>query len=966
MKRVLSSFACVLLLLTLFGVAAAQRKPAADAKPAAQTKKKTAARAGKKTTSAKASAKTAGEDAQKSELDEIVKLDAAGHIKLSAAERVERLQAFVKDHPDSTQLLRARELLTSARAALGDERLRGGDRAAGVELFRAAVGEAPEGMSDKLFLEVVSQLPANFYVLGERDAALELARSVEARAAGNAQRLLVVASFYLGIERPEEAARVAQSALALQPDLASAHQVLGTSYRYALRLDDAAAEFARAVELDPKSATARHTLAELRRATGKPEEALSLYREQLAADPQDANARSGLVLALFDAGRREEAERELQSALTGEAKDLPLLVGASYWYSAHGEGARALELAEKAVAFESRFGWAWARIAQGRALLALKKPLDAEMALRAARRFGNFPTLDYELAAALAGAGLYDEAAETLSHSFAIRDGQIETRLAGHVEARAADFNELLAPERRASLSQFASASPAGEAKMLKALLVFRLVASGGAGEEKAAAEAAREFAAGDDEMRAFRNIYAAERLEHLGASAHAAAFERAEAAIGGVEAALDVPHAPVAIFADTEEVRALRQRVVETGVPLSIQNVQRDVLSKVLRGHVEELAGWALYNQGQTAEAVVRLRRAVSVLPEHTQWWLTAEWRLGAALEATGGARDALAAYARSYREQPDPTRRTVIEALYKRLNNGSTQGLNQLIGTPDVAAASAPSQLPTQGSPVETPATQANVAASADAKAAAPESSVPPASAEPTPTSTPAPVPTPTTTSTPATETAAAATTTATPTPTPSTLPSPTPTNETPTSATTETPTPTPSPAPTPPTTETASPTAATPESVVPTPSPLPTPTTKTGATKAETPETTPAPTPPVQGATTETSQQPPSEQKPEQKQPGGVCALTISDPSVEIKSNGGSATVAVRLENYAGKGAPRVNPSTPNWADIIILAEPHADSDGDRLRFTVTSVSGKSGTFTVTFSSPCGKQDVTVNVK
>ena len=98
--------------MTLFGVAAAQRKPAADAKPAAQTKKKTAARAGKKTTSAKASAKTVGEDAQKSELDEIVKLDAAGHIKLSAAERVERLQAFVKDHPDSTQLLRARELLT--------------------------------------------------------------------------------------------------------------------------------------------------------------------------------------------------------------------------------------------------------------------------------------------------------------------------------------------------------------------------------------------------------------------------------------------------------------------------------------------------------------------------------------------------------------------------------------------------------------------------------------------------------------------------------------------------------------------------------------------------------------------------------------------------------------------------------------------------------------------------------------
>src|SRR5205085_7984665 len=274
-----------------------------------------------------------------------------------------------------------------------------------------------------------------------------------------------------------------------------------------------ASEFTRAHELDPTSAGARRVLAELRRATGKSEEALALYREQLTADPQDANARTGLVLSLFDAGKREEAERELQSALTGEAKDLPLLVGASYWYSARGEGARALELAEKAVALEPRFGWAWARIAQGRALLALKRPLDAELALRAARRFGNFPTLDYELAASLASAGLYDEAAEALSRSFNIRDGQIETRLAGRVEARAADFNELLAPERRASLSQFASASTANEARMLKALLAFRLATAGVAGEEKEAEEAAREFAAGDDEMRTFRNLYAADRL---------------------------------------------------------------------------------------------------------------------------------------------------------------------------------------------------------------------------------------------------------------------------------------------------------------------------------------------------------------------------------------------------------------------------------------------------------------------
>src|SRR4029079_12976264 len=153
------------------------------------------------------------------------------------------------------------------------------DRAAGVELFRAAVKEAPAGMSDKLFAEVLAQLPANLYVLGERDAGLELAHAVEALAEGNAARLLSVASFFLGIEQPEEAARLAQAAVTLKPDLATAHQALGVAYRFSLKLDEAAAELARAAELDPKNVSARRTLAELKRATGKAEDAAALYRE---------------------------------------------------------------------------------------------------------------------------------------------------------------------------------------------------------------------------------------------------------------------------------------------------------------------------------------------------------------------------------------------------------------------------------------------------------------------------------------------------------------------------------------------------------------------------------------------------------------------------------------------------------------------------------------------------------------
>src|SRR5829696_3020507 len=664
MKRTLNSFTLAACLLTTAALSDsyAQRKPAqaGKGKPAA--------------------AKPGDEDALKAELDEALKLD--------AATRVERLTAFVKANPDSPQTLRAQELLASARAALGDEKLRAGDRAAGIELFRAAVKEAPAAMSDKLFAEVIAQLPANLYVLGNRGAGLELARAVEARAAGNATRLLSVASFYLGIERPEEGARLAQAAVALKPDLAAAHQALGVAHRFSLRLEEAAAEFARASELEPQSVSSRRTLAELKRATGKAEEAAALYRELLAANAQDVNARAGLVLSLFDAGRREEAERELQPALTGEARDLPLLVGASYWYSAHGDGARALGLAEKAVAFESRFGWAWARVAQGRALLALRRPLEAERALRAARKYGNFATLDYELAAALAAAGLYDEAAGQLARSFELREGKLSARLAGRVESSADNFNELLAPERRASLAQFEGAATAEEARTLKALLALNYATAPGATDERAAAEAAREFAAGDDVMRAYRNVYAANRLEQLGA-APSEALARAEAAIGGVESALGLSHAPVALFAETPELKEIRKQVVEEDAPLSMLAVDRDTLSRVLRGRIEGLAGWALYSQGQTAEAAVRLRRAVSVLPEGSAWWRTAEWRLGAALEASGSARDALAAYVTSYRALPDPKRLPTIEALYKKLNNGSLNGIEKLIGPPPSTAA-------------------------------------------------------------------------------------------------------------------------------------------------------------------------------------------------------------------------------------------------------------------------------------
>ena len=91
-----------------------------------------------------------------------------------------------------------------------------------------------------------------------------------------------------------------------------------------------------------------------------------------------------------------------------------------------------------------------------------------------------------------------------------------------------------------------------------------------------------------------------------------------------------------------------------------------------------------------------------------------------------------------------------------------------------------------------------------------------------------------------------------------------------------------------------------------------------------------------------------------------------LTLGETSLNIKSNGGRAAVWVGILGYTGTTPPRIQPSTPNWADIAVLAEPHKPEDGNGARFLITPTSGKTGAFLVTFTSPCGKGEVTVNVQ
>ena len=671
----------------------ASESPKAEESPAPKTSKTTTPTSKRTGSAAKTNTpvtkKTAAEIAEQ-DLDELEEVDLT--LTKPLAQRAVLLKEFLDTHPDSKARPHATELLITSHAMLGDQKLKNGDSIGGVEQLLRAIEEADVSISEKLFSGVIAQIPTNLYLRGERDAAIKAAQNVEAKFGNDPKRLLAMAGFYLGIERANDTVRLAESAVRLAPDLAEAHHLLAVGLHISLRLDEAIAEYKRTLELDPNSNVSRGSLADLYRATGKTEEALALYNKQLAADPKDKAARAGKVISLLDLNRSEEANTELQNALTEEPNNLPLLAGTAYWYAAHDNYEKAFDLSRRALGIEPRY--TWNQIALAHAYLGLKSPLDAERALRYARQFGKFPTLSYELASVLSSMGFYDEAAEVLRESFAIKDDQIQTYLAGSRAASDTSFIDLLAPERRAGIYQPTPADTAANAKTLKALLSLSFATTPGADgkiDEAAAVAAAKDFASGTDTMRGFRQVYAANRLLRNGVGIEPALGMVAQARKAADEA-LKTPVATMATQA--EEFRDLRARALTAGNVPDIAPAPAEILSKIFKGRLEDLEGWGLFNQEKYADAIPHLKQAAEISPAGTPTWRSALWHLGVALEQSGQKEQALDAYVKSYRAGPsESVHRSVIEQLYRTIN-GSTNGLDELLATGTAVATTAPSQ--------------------------------------------------------------------------------------------------------------------------------------------------------------------------------------------------------------------------------------------------------------------------------
>jgi hypothetical protein len=176
------------------------------------------------------------------------------------------------------------------------------------------------------------------------------------------------------------------------------------------------------------------------------------------------------------------------------------------------------------------------------------------------------------------------------------------------------------------------------------------------------------------------------------------------------------------------DEFRDLRSRAIAAGNVPDVAEAPHNVLANILKGRIEDLTGWALFNQSKHTEAITHLKVATETLPAGTPSWRTALWHLGAALEQSDKNEEALDYYIKSYNAgDPDPIRRSVIEQLYKKMT-GSLDGLEQRMS--GVTAANTSSN----ETPAAAPATEAAAPATETAAPTpSPETSPSPETPEP-----------------------------------------------------------------------------------------------------------------------------------------------------------------------------------------------------------------------------------------
>jgi len=894
---------------------------------------------------------------KKPKLDEAAEWEKATAIT-DAAEAIDAFKKFIADFPKSEHLADAERRLSGSEAALADAHFDLNEIEPALKLYTAAAEDAPKPIPDTLFKERLSKVPSKLFWKGYRKPALDIARKLEEKA--DAPQLQELAAFYLTIESGDDARRAAEASIALSPD-AGGYLMLALAKRVDFDLEGSAAAYQKALELDPANIQAKRGLAEAYRSLGNSDEAAALYREILTADPSNLPAKTGVILSLFESGKAAEGETELAASLAENPNNVMLLAGVAYWYSSHDEAQKAVEYAKRAIAVEPRFIWGHIALARGQMLL--NRPLEAEKTLLAARRYGNFPTMDYELARAQAAAGLYREAAEHIARNFTLKDGTVTTKLGGRIERESANIGELISFERRASLFAPLTDADKKSGGLLVSLLEFWQATNKGDADVAKAASAFE--AAGSDSMKLHREIFAASLLVDKKLSPDTALELLKNAAVNS-GTALAAPDPTSAILAD--ELYPARTAALVRGETIVPSPIAGPTLTGIVRSRIEELAGAALEEKGEPEEALIRYKRSLSVAPADSIWQRSVNWRIGALLASQNDLAGALPYYLKGYKGGlPDPAKYAIVKSAYSQVK-GSLDGFEAEAGPDPLAKLDTTVAQAEKPTPSPTPAILGDLPPLPGEKTAAtPE---PSPSVSPTPevsVEQPASEPTPSVSPTPAASTelfpsvvisiprpGVSPTPSASPTPETVAEPSPTPT------ATPDA-TPTPEPVVEPTATPTPEPVAETTPSPSETPIATPTPEPVAEATATPTPSGTPTPNDASTAVTSADSRPRIAKAQAEQAEVK-PCVVTVSEIRMSMPSGEERGIIIGTEDDRDLTGLTAVS---DNGKDVEVRAVAVAGIKSRSL-FVVKSISDRTGIYHVKFSLPCGSAETEVTVE
>jgi tetratricopeptide (TPR) repeat protein len=156
-----------------------------------------------------------------------------------------------------------------------------------------------------------------------------------------------------GQGRIDEAIEHLSSAVQLDPEIATAHRVLGALLCSQGAMQEGFVHLSEAVRLAPSDAAAQYLLGKALVSRGRLDEGVAHLSQAVQLDPDDAAAHFDLGTTLFRRGRTEEAIAELTSAVELDADDPAKLrelawVLATCSESRLRDGARAVELAKRA------------------------------------------------------------------------------------------------------------------------------------------------------------------------------------------------------------------------------------------------------------------------------------------------------------------------------------------------------------------------------------------------------------------------------------------------------------------------------------------------------------------------------------------------------------------------------------------------------------------------------------------